>query len=241
MPSTLGNLLTQFGQNSISNLVSGGALVAKVNADLLAYKAFGPNFGILESLVTDTLALQKAAQQFSGTVELLGDGIALANGTGQLSTGEANTLIFLFDDAQGLAKTLTNQANQAMGDTAQILIGLLFGVPANPTLIPTTTTTPTQTNGTATESINQAPATASESGGPIMQSVTVSNPSNSPVQVTISYSATDGTSSSQTDTCTGSTITVQDGAPPSAPGVVGTWTTTVTGLPTQTNTTTWTE
>jgi hypothetical protein len=99
----------------------------------------------------------------------------------------------------------------------------------------------TQTNGTVTENITKAPADTSEADGAIAQSVTVTNPSNSPVAVMVSYSATDGTSTSQSDTCTNGTITVQDGAPPSAPGVVGTWTTTVTGLPTQTNTTTWTQ
>jgi hypothetical protein len=190
-------------------------------------------------LAFDTIKLVSVATVVSNQVTQLGGYLKEAESAGIVTGLQATGLDFTLSGAQASADQLLGAAVTALGDLTAALVAFGSG---HGNLQPLQTPTgQTQTNGTVTESITNAPATASESGGVISQSVTVNNPSNAPVTVKVTYSATDGTGVSTSDTCTNGTITLPCGAPPSAPGVVGTWTTSVAGLPTQTNTTTWTQ
>jgi hypothetical protein len=167
--------------------------------------------------------------------------VNVAEKTNQLSGPEQ----FVADaTVSGLASVIAqirDAAGQALADTGAALFALLGNSKVNLAPIQTTGQVPTtQTNGTVSDSINKAPDSAPSSGGPVSQSVTVNNPSGSTVAVKETYSSTDGTFASASDNCTNGTITVPLSVPASAAGVVGTWTTSVTGLPDQTITTTWT-
>jgi hypothetical protein len=109
----------------------------------------------------------------------------------------------------------------------------------SPTPTPNPTPTPTPT-GKVTENIDKAPAKWPSDAkiGPA-ESVTVTNPTNSPVTVTVSFQGDDGSHTSQSDVCTNNTITVTDGGSVLTPGCTGTFTVSVTGLPDQTTTVTY--
>jgi hypothetical protein len=243
VPSEFGDLLTNFGSNALGNIVAAEGLIQKENADATAFQAAPRNFNNLVALFSDSLQLTSLAAQVSQQVQTLAFGVSVGKDLMLVTGLQASVLDTTVTLAQTEAARLTNAAEVADGDFFAALFAFLAGRSTPLAPIPTVPSPSgqTQTNGTVSESIANAPATASKSGGVISQSVTVTNPSNTPVMVTESYSATDGTSTSMSDTCTNGSITVTAAAPPSAPGVVGTWTTTVTGLPTQTNTTTWTQ
>lgn len=239
--SPLGDLVTQFGTAITGNVLVGETLVASVNLDSANFE-HAPTINNFVQLYVDAVKLQQMASLVSTQVTVIRLGVSGGEKANLLTGPEAFVADATVSGLATVAAQLRDAAGQALADVGAAFFALLGHGPVNLPSIPTTGQLPTtQTNGTVSESINNAPQTAPQDGGVISQSVTVNNPSNSPVNVTVSYTASDGTSTSQSDSCTNSTVTVQDGAPPSVPGVVGTWTTTVTGLPTQTNTTTWTQ
>jgi hypothetical protein len=255
------NILGSFDQSIPTTEQQCDKLNAQVISDVDTFKASPNNVGSLITLVTDCAKLISLTDTLAAKVNffatlvpygeitglLTGDALPAnypTNG-GVMSINRPDNLYFNSEslDYQFNLFNYLDNAGEAYADIVAALLVFSTGGSAS-AAFPTPQSSPTQTNqtnGTVSESINTAPATASESGGVISQSVTVTNPSNTPVAVTETYSATDGTSTSMSDTCTNGSITVVGAAPPSAPGVVGTWTTTVTGLPTQTNTTTWTQ
>jgi hypothetical protein len=199
VPSALGDLLTQFGQNAAANVATGEALVVKVNADVVTYnlfdKNFGDVFGSFGALLTDSLSLLNIAKQVSTQVELLGAGIAVAQFANQLSPADANALNLAYDSAKALSDQLTRAANQAMGDAAQAIIGLYFGMPTNLAPIQTLATQ-TSTTGSYTADYYDPPGSASASGPSVTESVYASQSpdSNAPLNVQILYEANDNTS-----------------------------------------------
>jgi hypothetical protein len=233
---------TNFAQITLTNATAGEFWIQQVNFAESAF-ARAPSPSNFFPLAFDTIKLVGTAVAVDGAVSQLGAFVQEIEGFDLVTGLQASGLNLTLSGLQTESERLLSAADSALGDVFAAIFALQSGQgagQANPTPIPPPSGT-TQTNGTVSESIANAPATASKSDGAISQSVTVTNPANTPVTVTESYSATDGTSTSQSDTCTNGSVTVTAAAPPSAPGVVGTWTTTVTGLPTQTNTTTWTQ
>ncbi|HEY7330012.1 MAG TPA: hypothetical protein VH592_20420 [Gemmataceae bacterium] len=142
-----------------------------------------------------------------------------------------------------MQKTISNLQSDAQAAGALMVAALsdfLFGTGNLPSLPSSAALAAATVSPSVTESISPAPSEASAAGGPITESVTVNNPGNSAVHVAIDYSCTDGSSASTSDDCTNGSITVPLEVDPSAAGNTGTWTVSVTGQPTQTNTTTWT-
>jgi hypothetical protein len=119
------------------------------------------------------------------------------------------------------------------------------GLPPLPTTQPSPSPSPSPTptpTGTVSESITPPPATwPSDALIPPTCSVVVTNPTNTPLTVTVSYSDTLGNRTSQTEVCTNSTITVADGGAVCPPGQTGTFIVSVTGQPDQKFTVTFQE
>jgi hypothetical protein len=229
---------TTFAQTAITNAAQGEFWIQQLNFAESAF-ASNPNASTFFPLAFDTIKLVNTAVVVDNAVTQLGGFTQQIEGTGFLSPLQESALNLTISGLQTESDRLTSVALSAVDDLFAAIIAVQSGQkPANPTPVPPPSSQ-TQTNGTVSESIAEAPATASKANGVISQSVTVTNPSNTPVTVTESYSGSDGTFTSMSDTCTNGSVTVTAAAPPSDPGVVGTWTTSVSGLPTQTNTTTW--
>jgi hypothetical protein len=232
------NQATNFAQITLTNATQGEFWIQQLNFAESAFTA-APNATTFFPLAFDTIKLLNTAVAVDSAVTQLSGFTQQIEGAGFLTPLQESALNLTVSGLQTESDRLTSVALSAVDDLFLAISALQSGQkPPNPTPIPPPSSQ-TQTNGTVSESIAEAPATASKANGVISQSVTVTNPSNTPVTVTESYSGSDGTFTSMSDTCTNGSVTVTAAAPPSEPGVVGTWTTSVSGLPTQTNTTTW--
>jgi hypothetical protein len=228
-------VLGEFSPVIASNINQLNNLAKQFANDVAAFDQNPRDFNALVKLAVDGVNLESASNQLQQQVALFSSVVKVGEAFG-LVTGSVDT--FLFDtQAEGFVSEsnhFQNLVNDADGDFVAALFGFVTGV--NAQLHPPGS----QTNGPVTETITNAPAVASSSGGPVTESVNVQNLSNSPVAVAIGYVATDGSSASTSDTCTNSTISLPLTVPASAPGVTGTWTVSVAGEQTQTNTTTYT-
>jgi hypothetical protein len=228
------------------------AQVGIVNLDVASFNNTPRNPSTLIQLAADAGRLQAYANQVSAMVDVFttaADGAIGTNAfTNLLTPIEVKALSATENAAKAVASQLQTAANDAISSAYAAMFFFASGaakgtLPAIPTGAPAANPTPSPPPtpaGTVGESIDKAPATWPSDAkiGP-GESVTVTNPTNALLTVTVSYQASDGSSSSNTDVCTNSTITVATGAPVSAPGVTGYWTVSVTGQPDQTNTTTF--
>jgi hypothetical protein len=237
--------LSQLSATIAANINQLNNMAQQINNDVAAFERNPHDINALVNLAVDDTKLQSASAVLQDQVTLFDSAVKAGEAFG-LVTGSVDTFLFENQAAGFLAQSthFQNLGADATGDFIAAFVAFVGGanaqlqaLPGTPTPSPSPSPTPT---GTVGESINQAPATWPSDAkiGP-WESVTVANPTNAPLTVTVSYQASDGSKSSNSDVCTSPTITVTTGAPVSAPGVTGTWTVSVTGQPDQTNTTTF--
>jgi hypothetical protein len=159
-----------------------------------------------------------------------------------LTSSDIQMLRGLEDQSNQVAAQATSAGNDALASfyAAVFVYFAQGGLGLRPTVPMGTSGSGSSSTGTVSEVINKAPTTYSAANlvGP-SESVVVNNQTPNPVTVVVSSSGTDNSSSSRTDVCTNSMITVTDTAPLSAAGTVVTWNVSVTGLADQTNITTF--
>jgi hypothetical protein len=240
VPSALGNFLLSinpeegFGPFSLQNQIN------QVNSDVNVFNANPTNANSLVQLALDAGRLQALSTQLNAeNAYYLGLSEAAVP---LLDSSHIQAVRAAEGASNAVAVKVTRAANAALDTFYTALVEYLSGAQsASVPSIPGGTSSPSPTPPPpVTESINAAPTTwpASALVGP-SESVTVTSSDNTPRTVTVSSSGTDGSFSQQTDVCTNSMITVTDTAPLSAAGTVVTWNVSVTGLPLQTNTTTF--
>jgi hypothetical protein len=197
----------------------------------------GGGIGALVNAAVDAFSLQNLAAIAQQQATLLDNAIQLGKAYGFLDQnwgppGGETSLLF---DVNHLQNRAITDLQFVQKDIQAYISGNLASLPAQGAS-QGVTNPPTTTPGPVSENIDKAPSTWPSDAkiGP-SESVTVTNTSNEPKTVTVSFQG-DGFSTSQTDVCTNNTITVSDGAPVLPAGHTGTFTVSVTGQPDQTNT-----
>jgi hypothetical protein len=250
--SQVGDLLISFGNDALGKIANAEAQIVKVNLDEAFFNA-NPSASNLVQLAADAGTLLGLAQTVETEVSVFSASVTAAKaaaGLGNippLSSFETSVLNAAVQGANAVSSQLLSAGVDAISSAFAAAFVLESGngganlkpvktVTPTPTPPPNSTPTPTPT-GPVSENIDKAPSTWPSDAkiGPA-ESVTVTNTSNSPVTVKVSFQGDDGSFTSNTDVCTNNTITVADGGAVLPPGHSGTFTVSVTGQPDQTNT-----
>ncbi|HEY7328266.1 MAG TPA: hypothetical protein VH592_11525 [Gemmataceae bacterium] len=227
-------------------LQNGQVTGEQLNRDTDAFNKDPHNLNTLISMAKDTGQLVDQAITAYAQLRQLAQYLATAENTGLVTGFQATALEAALNFAQNQVNVLLEAASQALDNMDAAVFGFLSGkvdlpepLPQPPPSSSSSSTPSSPPAGSVSENITDAPKTASATGGPITESVTVNNSTGSDVHMNIKYTSTDGSTASASDDCTNSTVTLPLQVNPSAAGNTGTWTVSVTGEPDQSNTTSY--
>jgi hypothetical protein len=239
------NQITNTVASAAANTTAGEFWILQKNYAASAFNQ-APNLNNFNRLEYDAVQLINSAFMADIRVEELRGYLSEGENLGLVSGLTASALEFTMSGLQAEANRLMQAANTAFGDFIAASVALAGSGHTNLTTIPTApSSTPVPTTGGIAYDYYNAPASASQSGPNITESVrvSVSPDSDAPVTVKITYVANDRTgpyyANQSIDPGTAQTVSLT--VMPCSAGVVGTWTVQIFGYDTHTNTTTFTQ